>query len=217
MKQQSLRKFLVFNFLTMTVFNFAHPVTPRTKTVRRQWPIMNACTMPMDIPLPRSVWKRGERIRSVCIWEPSDILCRQMCCIMRILLSSTDMLCIPGNWNFPIQSQRRSFALNRKCRKIWKISWNELKTVWKKLGETPGFFMQKLNLYERKTESYFIQGHLILWNAFHNNVTWNCIFLVVLWIICDDSGCENGDFLFNLNIKIWRFYWHFGTSEYILN
>ena len=29
MKQQSLRKFLVFNFLTMTVFNFAHPVTPR--------------------------------------------------------------------------------------------------------------------------------------------------------------------------------------------
>ncbi|MEE0881091.1 MAG: MFS transporter [Turicibacter sp.] len=29
MKQQSLRKFLLFNFLTMTVFNFAHPVTPR--------------------------------------------------------------------------------------------------------------------------------------------------------------------------------------------
>lgn len=29
MKQQSLRKFLIFNFLIMTVFNFAHPVTPR--------------------------------------------------------------------------------------------------------------------------------------------------------------------------------------------
>ena len=29
MKQQSLRKFLLLNFLIMTVFNFAHPVTPR--------------------------------------------------------------------------------------------------------------------------------------------------------------------------------------------
>lgn len=29
MKQQSLRKFLLLNLLTMTVFNFAHPVTPR--------------------------------------------------------------------------------------------------------------------------------------------------------------------------------------------
>lgn len=29
MKQQSLRKFLIFNLLIMTVFNLAHPVTPR--------------------------------------------------------------------------------------------------------------------------------------------------------------------------------------------
>ena len=29
MEQQSLRKFLIFNLLIMTVFNFAHPVTPR--------------------------------------------------------------------------------------------------------------------------------------------------------------------------------------------
>ena len=29
MKQQPLRKFLLLNFLIMTVFNFAHPVTPR--------------------------------------------------------------------------------------------------------------------------------------------------------------------------------------------
>ena len=29
MKQNTLRKFLLFNFLIMTVFNFAHPVTPR--------------------------------------------------------------------------------------------------------------------------------------------------------------------------------------------
>lgn len=29
MKKNSLRKFLFFNFLIMTVFNFAHPVTPR--------------------------------------------------------------------------------------------------------------------------------------------------------------------------------------------
>lgn len=29
MEQKTLRKFLFLNFLIMSVFNFAHPVTPR--------------------------------------------------------------------------------------------------------------------------------------------------------------------------------------------
>ena len=56
MKQQSLRKFLVFNFLTMTVFNFAHPVTPR---------LINELELPYEISKDNEE-DVEERYESIC-------------------------------------------------------------------------------------------------------------------------------------------------------